>query len=229
MFSFTVQAEIKPEQSFIDKIKSQYHIEHVKTVAKGTLDNSSSEYYAVLYKNRIGEEETDVDVAIAVFKNENGNINKIDESKIWECSEYREECNIRISNKSLILSHTGSGGACSHGITNYQFKYREDKLMLIGVEDTESSCYDALFYSIGNSVNLLSGKYITWYESGESQDETNVMYSFKDNHHEKKFDIQNKRSWLLSEFSEDDYQEWKEKATPKKYSFEVKSNEIGIQ
>lgn len=193
------------------KIKAQYGISNVRYFAKGSLDDTGRDYYAALYESRKGEDDNDTDVAVVLFvAGENGDIKKVDESKSWQCSEYREGCSLSIKNGSLYMYHTGSGGWCTHGDDVYQFKFRDGMLRLIGTESLLSSCDTMdrpVLYTIGKSVNFLSGKFIVWYESG-SDARDNVIYRFKNNHHERKFEFSADKVWTLGDFSEEAYMVW---------------------
>ena len=69
---------------------------------------------------------------------------------------------LTIYNDSLFLSRDGSGGCCSHWVEKFQFKMRNDKLMLIGLETASFYTEEANEKDMGTSANLVTGKIMKW-------------------------------------------------------------------
>ena len=69
---------------------------------------------------------------------------------------------LTIYNDSLFLSRDGSGGCCSHWVEKFQFKMRNEKLMLIGLETASFYTEEANETDSGTSANLVTGKIMKW-------------------------------------------------------------------
>lgn len=80
---------------------------------------------------------------------------------------------VEIIKTSVFLHRDGSGGCCSHWSEDFQFKLRDGKLVLIGLETSTSSVADEQTpeSNSGISANLITGDVVRWRTSETNRTE----------------------------------------------------------
>jgi hypothetical protein len=82
---------------------------------------------------------------------------------------------LEINAQSIFLHRDGSGGCCSHWVEEFQFKMRDGRLTLIGIETSNYHPEGTTEPDTGMSANLLTGRVIKWTDSGKNRREKKMV------------------------------------------------------
>ncbi len=136
-------------------------------IVLGDLNKDGLTDFATLLGDPSGEEELKI---VAFFGKSGGGYQIVSLSPDIEHGG-RASVWIEIKKQSLFLHRSGSGGCCSDWVEVFQFKIRDNDLVLIGEEHSVFARGDELseYGDYGKSVNFLTNEVRHWRKSGKKR------------------------------------------------------------
>lgn len=111
------------------------------------------------------------DLKAAVFLGAKDNTFNFYEATSEILGHERVSHSLEIRQQAIFLHRDGSGGCCSHWVEEFQFKIRDGRLKLIGVEMANYHPEGITEPDTGVSANLLTGQVIRWTNTGKKRRE----------------------------------------------------------
>lgn len=171
----------------------------------GLISNQGKELIAALLTTEKG-------MQLAIFNKKSDDsyqiVTKSPDSEGWSPGQ-RATLGIHIQNDSILITFSGPDGCCGQGSTEYQFKIRGEKFMLVGVEEIYADNEvienkdDLERSERRSSTNFLTHQVVHSRRTGISAD--GLRFTGKTQYSEKKLDFSTPIKWYISNFDPESY------------------------
>ena len=144
---------------------------HDYATAFGDVNGDGVEDFVTFIGDPLYNDSGVEDLRMAVFLGTKNNTFKFYDVSLAILGHERVFHALEIKRQSIFLHRDGSGGCCSHWVEEFQFKIRDGRLALIGLETAEIHPEGVADPDTGSSANLVTGQVIKWTDVGKKRRE----------------------------------------------------------